>query len=429
MVTRRDWYDAFKCGCLSFGGPAGQIALMHRTAVTEKAEISEEEFQAALSFCMFLPGPEALQLAIFLGWRRLGWLGGVVAGLGFLVPGMAMTFALAAGLVLGKDLAPVLALLAGLKVVAVALVVDALWRLFERLRSTSMLNRPDRSAPIWQRPIFHQSSGILISALAMVSLIFKVLPYPLIVAGAALLGALNPPVHSRRPIPGLPRRSAPWLAVGSGLVVWLMVSLLIYGWSGDALLWRIHLFFSQVSVMGFGGAYAVVAWVRDAFVSTGAQMQEGDWIAGLALTETTPGPLTLVLPFYGFLAMFHQTLSVTTALVSGVVLSVSIFLPSFVMVIGFGRYLTLITNSPRALSALRGVTHAVLGVIAVFALNLLTMVCWSNQTHDLERWPVLGVLLALGLLRFWRWSLEKVVGLFLALPLIGYFLKTAGVAF
>ena len=207
------------------------------------------------------------------------------------------------------------------------------------------------------------------------------------------------------------------------------MSVFIYASGGDALLWKIHLFFSQVAVMGFGGAYAVVAWVRDAFASTGAKLQDADWVTGLALTETTPGPLVLVLPFYGYLAIYHQTASVLSALGGGLILTVSIFLPSFVMVIGFARFMPLINQSPRALSALRGVTHAVLGVIAVFSLNLLMMVCWSKDMRTIEIWPVIGVLLALGLLRFRRWSLEKVIGLFICLSLAGYLLNMVGVEF
>jgi len=422
MVTTRYWWDSFKLGCLSFGGPAGQIALMHRVAVTEGRHISEEQFQAALSFCMFLPGPEALQLAIFIGWQRLGWKGAVVSGLGFLIPGTAMMLLLAALFVKFGSLSPILPVLTGLKVAAVALLVDALWRLGERQYGQSLIQRAQSNDFHRWRTIVSRWSGIVIALLAMISLSYSWLPYPWIVAGAAVLGSLNPVMISSNAQPVNPR----WLDVLKpllwGVCLWVAVSAAVYIVSGNSLLWRIHVFFSQVALGGFGGAYAVVAWVRDSLSQTGAHLLDSDWLTGLALTETTPGPLTLVLPFYGFLAIFRETASIEFSLLAAVLFVFSVFLPSFVLVIGFSRLMSVVTQNARAHAALRAISSAVLGVIAVFAYKLAVLVCWSETSHSIQWVSVVGVLLAVGLMRLMKWSIAQVIVISLAIPLVGYWL-------
>jgi chromate transporter len=399
-ITARDWFEAFKLGCLSFGGPAGQIALMHRQMVSETGQFSERQFADALSFCMLLPGPEALQLAIFLGWQRQGWRGGVLAGIGFLLPGVVMMLALASVFVQYQTLAPVIAILTGLKILAVVLVLDALMRLATKALST----------------LTYQ----LIALAALFALAFSVIPYPVVIGLALLVGLLNP-VTLHEPVATVSTSTAwraVWVSVAVGVLLWLGVSALLYAQSGNSLLWRIHVLFSEVALAGFGGAYAVVAWIREVLPATGASLGEADWATGLALTETTPGPLVLVLPFYGFLALFRASGDWLVALGGGGLLTFSMFMPSFVLVIALGRFVEQARTNAVLLGGLRAVTAAVFGVITVFALHLVQSV---GDIHLAQRPNVMicvGIVLGLVVYRWLKWPLPVMVVMAIVVPLL-----------
>lgn len=351
----------FRFGWVSFGGPAGQIAQLHRDLVHERRWIPKSEFQQALNVCMLLPGPEALQLVIFLGSRWFGAVGGVTAGVCFLLPGALLMLGLAWLYLSYGDLAPVAAALRGLQAVVLALVSQAVWRLAKRSLT---------SGARWA-----------IALLALVALLVFQMPFPLTIVCAALLGmvcfrgaVLAPPSVSAPSAPRFPLR-----LLVLGLVAWLMPLVTLWMMGASRFSYRLYLFFSKVALLGFGGAYALLAWVNETLVTQQAWLLPPDLVAGVALAETTPGPLTLVLPFYGFVAGFRQA-PLDSALIAGIIHAVlaawATFLPSFVMVIAGGRYFEHLARVQRLAAALEGVTAAVVGIMASFGLAIGASLLW-----------------------------------------------------
>jgi len=353
-------------GCVSFGGPAGQIAQLHRDLVHERRWISEAEFQQALNVCMLLPGPEALQLVIYLGTRWLGTFGGVWAGLCFLIPGTLLMLLLAWVYVTYGEIAPIAAALRGLQAVVIALVAQAVWRLASR-RLVS-------------------ASRQLIACAALLALTALHLAFPWIILLAAAVGFLcyrdarvTPRAADLAPAPRFP-----WVPILAGLAAWCLPLLVLRVIGGREFSDRLYMFFTKVAILGFGGAYALLTWVNDALVAQLAWLTPPDLVAGVALAETTPGPLTLVLPFYGFVAGFRHA-SVDGAVMMGIVHALlagwATFLPSFVMVIAGARYFERWSRLPSLAAALEGVTAAVVGVMASFGLSIGFLLLWMPQQH------------------------------------------------
>jgi chromate transporter len=342
---------ALRLGFISFGGPAGQIAILHRELVAGRGWISDAEFARALNFCMLLPGPEALQLVIWLGWRWFGGAGGIVAGLCFLLPAVVLLTALSFGYALYGTLAPVVAALAGLKAVVVALVGQALLSIGRRA-----LRGP---------------AHLALAAAAFAALAYLKVPFPLVIAAAALAGLV---AFRARPAAAAPRptrapRALAVLAAGAGL--WLAPLAALVLAAPGPLPTRLYLFFSKVALLGFGGAYAVLSYVNQELVGQLHWLTPKDLIAGLALAETTPGPLVLVLQFYGFATGWSApgTLSpAAAALLCAALASWATFLPSFVLVMALAPYVERLAALPRLAAALEAVTAAVVGVIGSFAL-------------------------------------------------------------
>jgi len=349
----------WRLGCLSFGGPAGQIALLHREVVREHGWLGEDEFGRALNFCMLLPGPEALQLVIYIGWRWYGTLGGILAGLCFLVPAMLLLTALSFTFVLYGTLAPIAAAVTGLKAVVVALVIQALLRLGRRALKDS-----------WH---------VAFAATAFAALAILKVPFPLIVIAGLVAG---PVVFRRTPA----ARAAPGKAVplgrvirilGCGAALWALPLALLSLVSAGELPTRLYLFFSQAAVFGFGGAYAILAYVNTQLVGVLGWLSPPQLVAGLALAETTPGPLTLVLQFYGFVAGWNAPGAMapaSAALLSSALASWATFLPSFVLVLAGAPYLERVAAIAGLAAALEAVTAIVVGVIASFALAVAVAV-------------------------------------------------------
>jgi len=350
--ARADLPTWLRVGVLSFGGPAGQIALMHRLLVEELRWIDERGFMAGLNFCMLLPGPEAQQLATWIGWRRAGWRGALVAGGLFVLPGMLCMLLLSAAYVTFGELRPVSAAFLGVKCAVLSIVLEALLRIGRRA--------------------LRFGGAAWIAAAAFVAIYILRVPFPLIVGGAAVLGYLlraSPGVEhapSGHALPGHLR------LVAAALLAWLVplaVVLLLTG--AGSMYSRIGLFYSVVAIVTFGGAYAVLGYVADRAVGDWGWLDARQMADGLGLAETTPGPLILVLQFVAFVAMFQATQSAhpyALAAAAAVLGSWVLFVPSFVWIFLGGPYVERINADERLRGALSFVTAAVVGVVLNLAV-------------------------------------------------------------
>jgi chromate transporter len=339
-----------KLGFISFGGPAGQIAILHREVVERRRWIGDGPFMHALNFCMLLPGPEALQLAIWLGWRLHGVVGGIVAGLCFILPAMAILLALSFVYALHGTVPAVAAALMGLQATVIALIAQALVRLARRA-----LTHPLH----W-----------LLAAAALGLMVGRIAPFPLLLAGAALAGMLA----SRGADIAVPRAPVrlPWRSLGAGLALWALPAVLVFALAGpDSLFADLYRFFTTAALVTFGGAYAVLAWVTQQTVEVHGWLTQAQAVAGLALAETTPGPLIIVLQFIGFMAGWNAAAggdAAATATTAAALTSWATFLPSFVFILVGAPYVERLSSNRRLAGALAGVTAAVVGVIGSLAI-------------------------------------------------------------
>ncbi len=391
MVNSVPFHDAFKfwlkLGFISFGGPAGQIAIMHRELVEERRWISEKRFLHALNYCMLLPGPEAQQLAIYIGWLLHRTWGGVVAGVLFVLPSLFILIALSYVYVVFGNVPWVAALLYGIKPAVAAIVLQAVHRI-----GSKTLKKPATAPLLWA-----------VAAMSFTAIYFLHLPFPLIVVSAALVGVLGArfapaqfthggshasahAANDRRsgpavidddtPTPAHARfkksRLAKVLVVGAAL--WLLpmgVLLATQGWQGA--LTQMAWFFTKAAFLTFGGAYAVLPYVYQGAVEqftwlTGAQM-----IDGLALGETTPGPLIMVVAFVAFVGGWTKQVLGPDALFLGAALAATLvtwftFLPSFLFILAGGPLVESTHNNLKFTAPLTAITAAVVGVMASLAL-------------------------------------------------------------
>ncbi|WP_458094781.1 chromate efflux transporter [Roseomonas sp. WA12] len=356
-----------RIGLLSFGGPAGQIALLHREVVDERRWVSDARFLHALNFCTLLPGPEAQQLATYLGWLLHGVRGGVAAGVLFVLPGMAVMLALSILYATLGTVPLVAALFFGLQCAVLVLVLEALLRVARRAL---------RTPAAWA-----------VAAGALVALQAFAIPFPVVVLVAALIGAALPSafrvgahgsVQEGPPAlldavlaadPGRPARQAAkawragWVAVGLWLLPVVALLLLERGVFAD-----IALFFSKMAVVTVGGAYAVLAYVAQQAVQGYGWLTPEQMLVGLGLAETTPGPLILVLQFVGFLAGYGQGGGLLGGVLASVLTVWVIFAPCFAFIFLGAPYVERLHAHRVLTSALAAVTAAVVGVIANLAL-------------------------------------------------------------
>lgn len=372
------WSELFRVfgriGLLSFGGPAGQISLMHRELVETRGWLDEPRFLHALNFCMLLPGPEAMQLATYSGWLLRGVKGGLLAGLLFVLPGFAVIMALSALYFHYGDLPVVAGVLFGLKAAVLAIVVEAMMKVSKRAL---------KSLLAW---------GLAVAAFVAIALLK--LPFPLIVLGAGMIGILisklNPPQeqgngpHLAGAAAGsqpevLPGLSGPTLrSILVWGVIWLAPLALLVVLPGipDAVA-AMALFFSKAAIVTFGGAYAVLAYVGQQAVEVHGWLMPGDMLAGLGLAETTPGPLILVLVFVGFLGGAREA-GLDPALggvLGGTVALFFTFAPCFLWIFAGAPHVERLRSVKWLSAGLAAITAAVVGVIANlavwFALNVL----------------------------------------------------------
>lgn len=346
-----------RIGLLSFGGPAGQIALMHRELVEGREWVSEEDYLHALNFCHLLPGPEAQQLATWIGWRLHGWRGGLAAGLLFVIPGALVILVLSALYAVAANLDWFAALFLGVKAAVLAIVVQALVRIAGRALNTR----------------FKQVLAIA----AFAALFLLDLPFPLIVLGAGVIGIV---VAAARPEwlalrqggSALPSGPRPWRSTVQALaiwgVVWVAPMVLVAATLGfDHVLWDIGTFFSQLAVVTFGGAYAVLAYMAQEAVQGFGWLQPGEMADGLGLAETTPGPLIMVTQFVGYLAAYRapEPFSPFLAGLLGASLTTWVtFAPCFLWIFALAPWIDRLGSAVRLKGGLAAVTAAVVGVIA-----------------------------------------------------------------
>ena len=421
----------FQLGWISFGGPAGQIASMHQELVERRRWLSERRYLHALNYCMVLPGPEAIQLATYLGWLMHGVRGGLVAGGLFLLPSVIVLIALSSIYVLWGQLPLLAAVFWALKPAVLAIVVQAGWRLGRRTLHTQPL--------VW------------LAAFAFLAFSLLKWPYPLVIALAALAGwaagrwqpawLALPEVHTplvaqqnpiietstgdvgedfihgdATPTPAHARFSKRQLALtllvwGSALGLPLLALGLINGWDGPLV--AMGRFFSQVALVTFGGAYAVLPYVAKAAVQHFDWLSASQMVDGLALGETTPGPLIIVVAFVGFMGgwntgVFGAPGHWWDAVAATLVVVWFTFLPSFGFILVGAPLVEATRDNLRLGAPLRAITAAVVGVIGSLVLFFAGPVLLPAGQFD---WAPAGlVVLALVLLLRWRWSVLQLIG-------------------
>ncbi len=344
-----------RIGALSFGGPAAQIALMHRVILDEKRWVTEPDYLRALSFCMLLPGPEAMQLATWIGWRLHGVKGGLIAGGLFVLPGALVVLALSLIYAAFGQVPVVAALFTGVQAAVIAIVIEALIRVSRRALKSR--------------------EAYVIALAAFAGLFLFKLPFPLIILAAGLWGFLRTARADRDPAaPPPPAALAQSLrAATAWLAIWLLpLAALILAAPGR--LAEIGIFFSKLAILTFGGAYAVLAWMAQEVVDDKGWLTLPQMLDGLGLAETTPGPLILVNEFVGFMAA-HQQGGWPLGLAGAAIALWMTFIPSFLFIFAGAPFIDRLTHMPRLSGALAAITAAVVGVIANlslwFALHVL----------------------------------------------------------
>lgn len=367
-----------KIGLLSFGGPAGQIATMHRILVEEKRWISESRFLHALNYCMLLPGPEAQQLAVYIGWLMHRTLGGIVAGVLFVLPGFFVMMGLSALYAGYRDVSWVAALFFGLKAAVLAVVVEAVLRIGKKALKNNVM--------------------VAIAAAAFIAIFFLNVPFPLIILAAAIIGiagdrfaknyfqvvkghAAKDNAHDSMIDKALDAGLLEHIKPSAShtvkvLFVWLAlwftpVVLCAYAFSFSNIYTQIGLFFSKMAVVTFGGAYAVLAYVAQAAVQTYHWLVPGEMLDGLGMAETTPGPLILVLQYVGFMAAYRHAgaLDPMIAGALGATLTVWVtFTPCFLLIFLGAPYIEHLRNNHILTAGLSAITAAVVGVVLNLAV-------------------------------------------------------------
>jgi chromate transporter len=408
-------------GLRSFGGPTAQIALMHRVLVDERRWLGEREFLDALGFCMLLPGPEAMQLATYAGWKFHGLVGGLVAGLWFVLPGALVVGSLAVVYAMFGHVAWIVAAFAGIKATVLVLVIEAMLRIGRRALT--------------------ERRQIAVAAGSLISIGVFSVPYPLVVLVAGLLGwgwtvkaaPDHMPAHANASPLATLRTIAVWLVIW---VLPLAALAMIFG-SGHVLS-QLSLFFSKLAVVTFGGAYAALGYMSQDVVAKHGWLTAGQMLDGLGLAETTPGPLILVTEFVGFIAAWQSPphASLLRGVLGAAVAIWATFVPCFLWIFAGAPHIARIRSLPRLQGALAAITSAVLGVILSLALWFAAHVLFA-RTQTLQWGPMhvlvpeiesvdvqmlaLALVSAVLLVRF-RWSVHRVIGAAAVLSLLAHWL-------
>ncbi|WP_374580656.1 chromate efflux transporter [Pseudoduganella sp.] len=421
----------FKLGCISFGGPAGQIAMMHAELVERRRWISEQRFLHALNYCMLLPGPEATQLAVYIGWLMHRTLGGIIAGILFVLPSLLLLIGLSWAYMAYGSLPAVAGILYGMKPAVVAIVLAAAWRIGQRTLRNGLL------------------AAIALAAFIAISLLH--LPFPALVAGAALVGWLGgrlrpryftlaaghaaaapasaharalidddtpTPPHARFSWAGLARASAAGIALMAG--AWL---LLAWCFGSQQTLAQMGWFFTKAALLTFGGAYAVLPYVYQGGVEHFHWLTASQMVDGLALGETTPGPLIMVVAFVGFVgAWTHQAIAGQPAMagvLGALVAAWFTFVPSFVFILAGGPLVESTRGNIRMTAPLTAIAAAVVGVIASLALFFGIHVFHPGGRWE---WPAMAIAAAaaIALMRFKQGTIRVLIACAIAGVVLSY---------
>jgi chromate transporter len=384
-TTPIEFWEAFwfwvKLGFINFGGPAGQIAIMHRELVEKKRWISEGQYLRTLNFCMLLPGPEAQQVATYIGWRLHGTLGGIVAGSFFVIPSIFVLWLLSFLAAAHSDVPAISGLLYGVQPVVIAIVVEAVLRIGKRTLNHRLL--------------------VGFAILAFVALYFLSVPFPLVVIAAAIGGLLlsravpeafrggghgsseeeedEEAKIDQAPSNGRPSALRNLRLLTVFLVLWAVPVGALWLWrGGDDVLFREALFFTGAAFVTIGGAYSVLSYVADVAVNTYGWLTTEQMVQGLGLAESTPGPLIMVTQYVGFLGAWNFSGPfdpLPYGVLGAAITTYVTFLPCFFFIFLLAPYIELLANNRRIQAALVGVTAAVVGVIAnlavFFASNVL----------------------------------------------------------
>jgi chromate transporter len=418
-----------KLGFISFGGPAGQIALMHTELVERRRWISEQRFLHALNYCMLLPGPEATQLAVYIGWLLHRTAGGIAAGVLFVLPSLAILVLLSWIYMAYGQLPAIAGIMNGIKPAVVAIVLAAAWRIGKRTLHNALL------------------AGVAFAAFVAIAVLH--LPFPLIVLGAALVGmvggrlrpqlfqpgaahgaaaSLGPaliddhtptPAHARFSWRGLTRTAL--LGCALALACWAVLAL---RWGADGLLPRMGWFFGKAALLSFGGAYAVLPYVVQGAVQQYGWLGAGQMIDGLALGETTPGPLIMIVAFVAFVGGWtHAPFGPDAQLAAGVAGACTAtfftFLPSFVFILAGGPLVEATRGDLRMTAPLSGISAAVVGVIASLAVFFGGQVFLAGGRPHWEAIAI-GLAAAIALLRYGVGTIKLIAACALAGLLLSY---------
>jgi chromate transporter len=379
------FWEAFwfwvKLGFINFGGPAGQIAIMHRELVERKRWVSEGQYLRTLNFCMLLPGPEAQQVATYIGWRLHGTVGGIVAGSFFVIPSIFVLLLLSYMAVAHSDVPVISGLLYGVQPVVIAIVVEALLR-------------------IGRRTINHR---VLVgfAVLAFVALYFLSVPFPLVVLIAAIAGLLLSRTSFARDAfragghgsseeyaidqtasNGLPSVLRNVRLLGTFILLWALPLGALYLWrGGDDVLVKEALFFTGAAFLTFGGAYSVLSYVSDVAVGHYGWLSADQMVQGLGLAESTLGPLIMVTQYVGFIGAWNDPGPFSPLLygtLGALITTYATFLPCFLFIFFLAPYIELLANDQRLRAILIGVTAAVVGVIANLAVYFAMQVLFPD---------------------------------------------------
>lgn len=432
------WYW-LKLGFISFGGPAGQISIMHQDLVENKRWISEKRFLHALNYCMVLPGPEAQQLAIYIGWLLHKTKGGIVAGGLFVLPSLLILTALSYIYMRFGSLPAIAGILYGIKPAVVAIVLFAAYRIGLRALKNRLL---------WS-----------LAFMSFVAITFLKLAFPIIVLTAALIGFIvhhykpalfadsaghtaskqhygkalidddtPPPAHAIFKLNKMIR------LILMGISIWLLGMLLIILYFGlDATLTYMAWFFTKAALLTFGGAYAVLPYVFQGAVGQYHWLSAPQMMDGLALGETTPGPLIMVVTFVGFVGGWTQPfLGPETALMSAIIAAVMVtfftFLPSFIFILVGAPLIESTQNNLHLTAPLSAITAAVVGVIMSLALFFATQIFWPNGLvnniwANIDWFACAATIFAAMLLFKFKWGTIQLIGIFAVLGLLHHILS------
>jgi chromate transporter len=374
-----------KLGFINFGGPAGQIAIMHRELVERKRWVSEGQYLRTLNFCMLLPGPEAQQVATYVGWRLHGTLGGIVAGSFFVIPSIFVLWLLSYLAVAHSDVPAITGLLYGIQPVVIAIVVEAVLRIGKRTINHRVL--------------------VGFAVVAFVALYFLSVPFPLVVLAAAVAGLIlsrtgfaedafaggghgsseeqeEESALDKSASNGRPTMLRNLRLLGTFVVLWALPLGALYLWRGpEDVLLKEALFFTGAAFLTFGGAYSVLSYVADVAVNHYGWLTADQMVQGLGLAESTPGPLIMVTQYVGFIGAWNDPGPFSPLLygtLGALITTYATFLPCFLFIFFLAPYIELLANDQRLKAILIGVTAAVVGVIANLAVYFATQVLFPD---------------------------------------------------